>query len=102
MKKQAQDQVPTEDQAEQTIKEQSHFIKSITEAIPDLVGIFEIPSRKPLYWNHPPFILNEYTTEEVESMSSEERANRLVHPDYRQQLNDFYARIENLKAGETT
>lgn len=82
--------------------EQSHFIKGIAEAVPDLIAIFEIPSWEPLYYNRQPFAMTGFSIEEIAGMNNEERMNIVVHPDHRKDLNDFYTRLEQLKQGEVT
>lgn len=82
--------------------EQAHFIQTVTESIPELIGIFEIPSRKVLYWNHHPYLFTGFTTQDVVRMNPDERGNILVYPEDRQAVNEFYERLGNLKGGEVT
>lgn len=86
--------------AEEEIKGQSHFINSVTKAVPDLISIVEMPSRKLLYFNHEPELMTGFTVQEVEKMSDEERLGYLVHPDDRPVLNAFYNQLEALAEGD--
>ncbi|RFS17433.1 PAS domain-containing protein [Emticicia sp. C21] len=82
--------------ADDDLRAQLNLTKTLTETIPDVVTIIELPSRKILYINKDSSIISGFTEEEVKSMSFEERNNSLVHPEDRLCLADYYNRMDSM------
>lgn len=66
-----------------------HFIRQVTEMVPDMISVTELPSRRLIYCNNESFILNGYDREALMRMSLEER-NALIHPDDLPLLHRYY------------
>ncbi|NJK86107.1 MAG: PAS domain S-box protein [Bacteroidales bacterium] len=82
--------------AELKISEQNNFITAITEAVPDMISIIELPERKLFYTNRDPFNLQGFNSDQLKIMKAEER-NELVHPDDRKALSDYFAKLSQLE-----
>lgn len=78
--------------AEQLLAEQAHFLRRITETIPDMVSIMELPSRKLRFLNKATFAENGFEIEKMSRQSTEELAH-LVHPDDRPYLDAYFTRL---------
>lgn len=85
-----------EEQHRQELAAQAHFITSVTETIPDMLSILDLPSRKPLYTNREPFSQQGFVSEEILKMTTEER-QMLVHPDDREALDSFFNKVSTLR-----
>ncbi|HEX2394907.1 MAG TPA: PAS domain S-box protein, partial [Bacteroidales bacterium] len=87
-------------QAESKISDQANFITAITESVPDMISVIELPSRNLFYTNREPFLMQGFSSEEMKKMTVEER-NELIHPDDREALSDYYNKLLNIDtAGE--
>jgi signal transduction histidine kinase len=84
---------------EDEIRSQAHFIDSVNQAIPDIISIIELPSRKLLYCNRKPSSITGFTSEEISRMSVEEHLDYFAHEDDGPILNEFYNKLENMPDG---
>lgn len=84
---------------ENEIRQQAHFIQTITEISPDVVTVVELPSRKIVYSNRDTLKLLDFDVEEIINMSYDQRMD-LFHPEDRPAIEAFYKRFPSLKDGE--
>lgn len=81
------------------IKEQSHFITQVTNVLPDLLGVIDIPSRIINYINDEITHVLGFTKEEFMGMTVAERS-ALVHPDYHQAVARHFEKFTTLGDNE--
>lgn len=84
-----------EEKHRQELAAQAHFITSVTETVPDMLSILELPSRKPIYTNTEPFYQQGFVSDEIKKMTPRER-QMLIHPDDRDALDSFFLNVTNL------
>jgi PAS domain S-box-containing protein len=80
------------------LKEQSHYLQRITETVPDMVSVMELPSKKIQYLNKDVFVANGFDPDAMTHQSAEELA-ALIHPDDLQALSGYYEGLS--KASDT-
>lgn len=85
--------------AEQGMREQSHFINSITEMMPDVVSVAEFPSRNILYANRDTLTWIGFEVDEIQKMPFKDRI-KLFHPEDIPAIQEFYERFHTLKDRE--
>ncbi|GAB3169002.1 PAS domain S-box protein [Telluribacter humicola] len=81
--------------SELQVKEQEHFIRSITETMPDMISVMEYPTRTLQYINREPYILQGFDTEDMLNMSNEE-LEQLMHPEDIPATNEYFNRFATL------
>ena len=72
------------------------FIKNVTEMLPDVISVVEIPSRNILYANRDTMILLGFNPDEITNMPYEQRMS-LFHPQDLSGIQAFYKRFEHLR-----
>ena len=80
-------------------KSESHFIRNVTEMLPDVVTVVEIPSRNIIYSNRDTMVLLGFDPDEIVEMSFEQRQS-LFHPEDLPAIQAFYQRFDELKDGQ--
>ena len=70
------------------LKESKELLQNIADAIPDMINVQEYPSRKMIYYNRDPYIVNGLSIEELSKMTVEER-HKLIHPEDLQALQKY-------------
>jgi PAS domain S-box-containing protein len=81
--------------AEEAAKDYAYFVKSITDVIPDMLAVVELPTRKVIFNNRDTMALLGYSAEETAGMTSNERRD-LFHPDDLPGIQAFYDRFLTL------
>jgi PAS domain S-box-containing protein len=71
------------------LKDQTHFITSVVETIPDMLSVRALATGTIEYINHAPFTTNGFDGEKLKEMTSGERRS-LVHPDDLQAVADYF------------
>ncbi|HEY1200549.1 MAG TPA: PAS domain-containing protein, partial [Niastella sp.] len=84
-----------ESEALQKIREQAHFIKSITDTIPGIVAINSYPPGEVLFNNHDALEMLGFDADELVAMGYEARL-ALIFPEDLPALKAYYDRFENL------
>ncbi|OZI08337.1 hypothetical protein BWI93_09780, partial [Siphonobacter sp. BAB-5385] len=82
--------------AEQELKDQAYFITSVTEMMPDVVSVVELPARKIIYANRDTMSWLDFNPDEITSLSFQDRT-KLFHPDDLPAIQDFYERFSSLQ-----
>ncbi len=78
--------------AEEAIQDYAYFVKSITDMMPDMLSVVELPSRKIIFNNRDVYALLGFDVDELADMSFKERSS-LFHPDDLTKIEDFYKRF---------
>ena len=81
------------------IKEQSHFITQVTNVLPDLLSVIDLPARTINYINDEIMHVLGFTKEEFMRMTVAERS-ALVHPDYQQAVTHYFEHFASLADNE--
>ncbi|MDQ3278001.1 MAG: PAS domain S-box protein, partial [Bacteroidota bacterium] len=76
-------------EAQEQIREQAHFLRRISETVPDMVSVMELATRKLQYLNKELFIANGFDPDNMANKSREELID-LIHPDDRHTLGAYY------------
>jgi len=90
-----QENITEQKQAEQKIIEQAHFVSRVTETVPDMVSVMELPSRRLEFVNHAPFANEGFDAERIERLKDQHR-EQLIHPDDHAAMDDYYASFDAL------
>lgn len=91
--------ITAQKKTEQHLLEQNHFIKAVTNIMPDAVSVVELPSRNIVYLNRDPMLAQGFDLDEISLMSFAERA-ALFHADDLPGIQAFYSRFASLKDNE--
>lgn len=86
-------------ETEAEIKRSQLWLQRITDATPDVVGIYDVLEDKTVYTNQKMAVLLGYTQEELLSMRLGV-AERLIHPDDLESFRQFYANFPSVESGE--
>src|SRR5689334_15988234 len=71
------------------LKEQSLFISRVTETVPDMISVMELPSRKVTFINKQIFIVQGFDPDKMEKLSDEQKT-QIVHEDDREVLETYF------------
>lgn len=82
-------------QAEEAIQDYAYFVKSITDMMPDMVSVIELPSRTVVFNNRDTFIMLGFDAEELAAMPFTER-QKLFYPDDVNRIEAFYDQFNTL------
>ncbi len=77
------------------LKEKSHCVNHIIEAIPDMISVIEIATGNVEYLNSKPFIEQGFSPDDMMHASSAER-KKMVHPEDQQAVADYFLRFREL------
>jgi PAS domain S-box-containing protein len=91
--------ITTRKRSEIRLQEQAHFIESITNTIPDVVGVVEHATGLIEYVNRDAMELLGFDADEIMSMPVEER-RKAIHPDDREKLVRYYQRFNSLSESD--
>lgn len=80
--------------AEESVKEQFHFVNQIAVTIPDMLSVMELDSYKMLYANSKPFLENGFSYEKIVSSTLEDR-NQLIHPEDLQAVRGYFQNFKS-------
>jgi PAS domain S-box-containing protein len=81
--------------AEEAAKDYAYFVKSITDVMPDVLAVVELPSRKIIFNNRDTMALLGFNAQETAGMTLSERQD-LFHPDDFASIQAFYERFLTL------
>lgn len=84
---------------EQEIKEQAHFIQSVTDTTPAIISITSYPDGRTIFNNRDPFGALGFDTDELVQMNPMDRLE-LVHPDDVDKLKNYYTLFPSLTDGD--
>ncbi|RYZ30071.1 MAG: PAS domain S-box protein, partial [Chitinophagaceae bacterium] len=80
--------------AEQQREEQAYFLRRITETVPDMISVMEMPSRKTHFLNKELFITNGFDPEKMAGENRDELA-LYIHPDDQDTLKKYFELLNN-------
>lgn len=83
----AKEDITPRKKVEEVLKEQAHFISSVTDTMPDIVSVMQWPSKKLVYTNRTPF--SDFEFDFILKTSEEER-EKYIHPDDREIIRQYY------------
>jgi PAS domain S-box-containing protein len=79
-------------EAEEQLAEQSHYLRRITETVPDMISVMQLPSRAIRYLNKEIFAAHGFDPD-VMLRKSREELLALIHPDDRPVLSEYYRNL---------
>lgn len=85
--------------SEKKIREQSHFIKLVTDSTPDIMYVFDVHQQKTIYINQEVFKTLKFNPEEIYSLGNS-ILMKLIHPDDYPFALNHYLSLATLKPGE--
>ncbi|WP_121352200.1 PAS domain-containing protein [Flavisolibacter nicotianae] len=75
--------------AEEQIKEQSHYLRRITETVPDIISVIELETKTVIFLNGETLSQHGFDPEKMISIGRENRG-KLIHPDDRPILDNYF------------
>jgi PAS domain S-box-containing protein len=78
--------------SEQQLQEQSHYLRRISETVPDMISVMELSSRNIHYLNKETFAMHGFDPDAMLQKTAEERAAMIYEGD-RQRLNVYYQQL---------
>jgi PAS domain S-box-containing protein len=92
-------EITAQKKAARTLEEQAYFIKNITEMMPDVLSVVELPSRKILYTNRDTVTSPGFEPDQINKIADEEHVN-FYHPEDLPAIQAFYQRFKQLSDRE--
>jgi len=71
------------------LKEQTLFNSRVTETVPDMISVMELPSRKVTFINKQTFIVQGFDPDKMEELSDEQKT-QIIHEDDREALETYF------------
>jgi len=82
--------ITEQQQIQAQLKEQANFIHQVTATVPDMVSVIELSTRHLEYINRQSLPASGFTYEGLKDASPQQRS-KLIHPDYRQAVQSYFA-----------
>lgn len=83
---------------EESLREREHFLQRLTEAVPNLIYVYDLEANRSSYANRELWELLGYTREERDALG-EPFFLAVLHPDDRASVPDYLARLQALRDG---
>lgn len=77
------------------IKEQSHFIASVIETVPDMISVIDLSDRQVEFVNRGQFLKQGFSPDELKKLTKEERHD-IVFEDDRSVVDEYFRRFDSL------
>ncbi|QNF34497.1 PAS domain S-box protein [Adhaeribacter swui] len=85
---------------EQQLQEQAHYLRRITQTVPDMVSVIELQTGQAQFLNKETFINHGFDPEAMRTSSARERAE-IIYPDDRQVLHEYFKKLSKATEEET-